>query len=214
LNDLLSLDAAMPEQPNFTRDVARFGAFSDGVMVVSMTLLILNVQLPDTASTPGVDNLYAALVANWTNYLGYILSFIVTAQYWMGYTAYFGRMRAVDDRFAWLNILFLLVVGFIPFVTAVITKHEDALATSLYAATMILVALLLIGMSLYATRNGLLQARFAPHEWWKEVEPWLQIAAVFGASIVVAHFAPRYARLVWLFLAVPLRPRLGFRSKS
>jgi uncharacterized membrane protein len=88
------------------RDIGRLNAFTDGVLVVSMTLLILNVELPDNIEKLDGWPLIEALHALWPKYLGYLLSFIVIAQYWMGYTDQFGRMQSADSGFAWLNIFF------------------------------------------------------------------------------------------------------------
>ncbi|HTU52575.1 MAG TPA: TMEM175 family protein, partial [Acetobacteraceae bacterium] len=87
------------------RDVGRLNAFTDGVMVVAMTILILNIDLPETVGSLDSARLLAALVALWPRYLGYVLSFLVIGQYWLGYTRQFGAMRAADERFAELNIL-------------------------------------------------------------------------------------------------------------
>jgi uncharacterized membrane protein len=185
------------------RDTNRFNAFTDGVMVVSMTLLILNVELPDQIDTLDGIPLLWALGENWTNYFGYLLSFLVIAQYWMGYTEYFGPIQKVDNGFAWLNIFFLLVVGFIPFVTALISRNPGSVATSLYAANMIAVSALLIAMSRYANRNGLFETTAPPDRWQADIAPWIKIIVVFGLSIVIAQFSAEFGKLFWLLLAVP-----------
>jgi uncharacterized membrane protein len=100
-------------------------------------------------------------------------------------------------------MLFLLVVGFVPFATSVLTGHRGSVATALYATTMIVLSLQLIGMGFYAIRRGLLVTD--GHEpTWRDVEPWIRIAAVFAISIVVAQLHPTWARAVWLLLALPL----------
>jgi hypothetical protein len=55
-------------------------------------------------------------------------------------------------------------------------------------------------------RKGLIVSHLPPRQRWREVSAWLQIALVFGASIVVAQFNPGIAKLVWLLLAVPAVP--------
>jgi uncharacterized membrane protein len=190
-------------EPEKTRDVVRFNAFTDGVMVVSMTILILNVNLPENIKDLDGLALAKTLLDIWPHFLGYALSFIVVAQYWMGYTDFFGGLRAVDGGFAWRNILLLLAIGFIPFVTSLLSHNEGWLATSLYAAVMILIAAILIDMGLYALRHDLLARRWPPGEEWREIYPWLQIAAVFGISILIAQFDPGLAKLSWILLAVP-----------
>ena len=123
-------------------DIGRLNAFSDGVMVVSMTLLVLDVRLPETVANLEGSQLLHALADLWPKYFGYMLSFVVIAQYWIGYTEKFGRMRAASAGFARLNVLLLLAIGFIPFVTAVLSQNHGGVATSLYAATMVVVSLL------------------------------------------------------------------------
>jgi uncharacterized membrane protein len=199
-------------EPKTDRDVGRFNAFTDGVMVVSMTLLILNVQLPDTVKNLDGLGLLRALGDIWPNYVGYVLSFLVIAQYWMGYTDYFGDLRKVDNGFVWLTILLLLVVGFVPFVTAMLSRNGGWLSTALYALAMMLISTLLIAMSFYARRKGLIEAQFPDDPWWREVAPWLQIVFVFALSIAVALWNPQLAKFVWLLLAVPVTRYLPNRS--
>jgi uncharacterized membrane protein len=194
----------MPEERR-TRDVGRLNAFSDGVMVVSMTLLVLDVRLPDTVASIDGPQLLHALAELWPKYFGYAVSFLVIARYWMGYTEKFGGMRAVDNGFVWLNIFFLLAVGFIPFVTSVVSQNHGWVATTLYAVTMVVVVSLLIAMWFYAAGKGLVDCSWPPRQQWREVVPWIQIAVVFSVSIVVAQYDPRFAKLVWLLLALPTR---------
>jgi len=189
------------------RDVSRLNAFTDGVVVVSMTLLILNIELPESIAGLGGARLLHALAGLWPRYLAYILSFLVIGQYWLGYTRQFGSMRAADERFAEINILFLLVVGFMPFTTALVSRNGGAIATSVYAATMIAASLLLILLWLYAVRQGLVESREPPGRRWREISRSLEIVAVFAGSIAVAQYDGRLARWVWLLLAIPILPR-------
>jgi uncharacterized membrane protein len=185
------------------RDIGRLNAFTDGIIVVSMTLLILDVRLPETLGDLDGAKLLHGLAELWPKLFGYIVSFLVIAQYWMGYTDRFGRMQRADNGFAWLNILLLLVIGFIPFVTALLGRNHGAVATALYAGTMVCISMLLVVMWLYAARKGLLEAPGSAGAQWRAVAPWLQIAAVFGLSIAVALFNARIAKLTWLLLLVP-----------
>jgi uncharacterized membrane protein len=128
------------------KDAERLNAFTDGIFVVSMTLLVLDIRLPDLPAENGNRELIRALSELWPKYFGYVVSFLVIAQYWLGYTSRFARMRSIDSGFAWLNMLFLLVVGFVPFATTILTGHRGSVATSLYDATMIVLSLQLTGM--------------------------------------------------------------------
>lgn len=189
------------------RDIGRLNAFTDGVMVVSMTLLILNIELPENIGGLDGPRLLHELATLWPRYLGYVLSFLVIGQYWLGYTRQFGAMRAADEGFAKLNILFLLVIGFVPFATALIARNGGSVASMLYAATMIAASALLIALWLYALRNGLVESSEPPGRRWRELSPTIEVVAIFTLSIVLAQYDSHLARWLWLLLAVPLLPR-------
>jgi uncharacterized membrane protein len=202
------LETHVPDDSHGNRDVARLNAFTDGIFVVSMTLLVLDIRLPELPVDIGDRALLHALSELWPKYFGYAVSFLVIAQYWLGYTDKFGGMRSIDPGFAWQNMLFLLVVGFVPFVTTLLTGHRGSVATTVYATTMTVISLQLIGMWFYASRKGLLITGIRTSS-WRDVVPWIRIALVFAISIVVAQLHPTWARAVWLFLAVPLGRRLS-----
>ena len=98
------------QQPLRPRDIGRLNAFTDGIIVVSMTLLVLDIRLPEHLSNHDGAELVHALVELWPKFFGYALSFLVIAQYWLGYTEEFGDMEAADSTFARLNILLLLFI--------------------------------------------------------------------------------------------------------
>ena len=190
--------------PPATRDVSRLNSFVDGVMVVSMTLLVLDVRLPEGLAATDGRALIDALLSLWPKYFAYVVSFLVIAQYWLGYTDKFKNIKAADTTFAGLSILFLLVIGIVPFVTAVLAVNHGVVATTLYAGTMIVASLLLVIIWTYAVRRGFVASDFPPGQRWRDVGPWLQLAAVFALSIVIALFDAHYARISWLLLAVPV----------
>jgi uncharacterized membrane protein len=185
------------------RDIVRLNAFADGVIVVSMTLLILNIEIPDSVRTLDDTALLQTLASQWPHFIGYALSFFVIAMYWLGYSKAFGGMKEADDAFAMLLVVFLFTIGFIPFATGLLGRNGGFIATTLYASTMIATSLALALMWAYATSAGLLKRQFPKADWWREIFPLIQTATIFGASIVIAWFDPDYAKLSWLLLAVP-----------
>jgi phosphatidylglycerophosphate synthase len=104
------------------------------------------------------------------------------------------------------------VIGFIPFVTTLLSDNDGSVATSLYAATMVAVALILIRMWYYAAGKGFVESKVPPAERWRDVTAWIQIAAIFGISIVVAQFNATAAKLMWLLLLVPFDKLVAGRA--
>ena len=184
-----------------TREVERLTAFTDGVMAIAITLLVLDIRLPRPAG--GLDDaaLMADLLAIWPQYFGYALSFLVIGNFWVGHTRRLRTLKSVDGGLLWLNILFLLTIGFMPFATSVLSETAGRVATILYAGTMIVASLLLTLIWRYAVRHE--HAVLPKSERRMESLRSLTVPGVFTLSIVVAWFAPGYARDTWLLL-IPL----------
>jgi len=193
------------------RDVERVGAFTDGVLAIAITLLVLDIRLPDGVAGMTDAALGSALIEIWPKYLGYLISFLVIGNYWMIHTAKFRELKAVNHRFIVLNILFLLVVGSIPFVTSVLSENDGRVATMLYAATMGIASALLAVMGFYAESKGLVEKPQTDDGPVMHILRSLLGAIVFLASIVVAVFDASLARYCWLLLipvSIFARPRL------
>ena len=184
-----------------TRDVERLTAFTDGVIAIAITLLVLDIRLPRPAGGLDDAGLLADLLAIWPQYFGYVLSFLVIGNFWVGHTRRLRTLRSVDTRLLWLNILFLLVIGFMPFVTSVLSENDGRVATILYAATMIVASLLLTLVWRHAVRRE--HAVLTRPERRVERLRALIVPGVFALSIVVAVYAPGRARETWLLL-IPL----------
>ncbi len=194
------------------RDVERLTAFTDGVMAIAVTLLVLDIRLPRPAGGLDDATLLADLLAIWPKYFGYALSFVVIGNFWVGHTRRLRTLKSVDGGLLWLNILFLLAIGFMPFVTSVLSENAGRVATILYAATMIVASLLLTLVWRYAARRE--HVDLPKVERRVEALRSLTVPGVFALSIVVAWYLPGYARDTWLLLIplLPLGRRLGRRS--
>jgi uncharacterized membrane protein len=138
------------------------------------------------------------------SYPGCVPGFVVISQHRLAYMHRVGTVRGADDGFAQLNATFLPIIAFVSFVTALVSRNHGRAATSPDAATMVVAWLLLVVMRLYAVRKGLVEPCEAPGRRWPELAASMQIAAIFGASVVVAAREARWTRLVRPLLAVPM----------
>ena len=94
----------------------RLEAFSDGVIAIAITLLSLEIRLPEDLS------LLDGLSSLWPGYVGFVLSFLLIGQVWLNHHAIFQRIRYVDQWVLVWNLLLLLDVAFLPFATTVLTR--------------------------------------------------------------------------------------------
>jgi uncharacterized membrane protein len=137
----------------------RIEAFSDGVFAIAITLLILEIHVPDNFGHPGQpDNLLAGLLSLWPSYFAYVVSFVVIGIFWANHHYVFNLYKKTDHIFNLLNVLFLMCISFLPLPTAVLGKHmEDATnrqtAVEFYALGMLLPVVAWLLCWLYA-RSG------------------------------------------------------------
>ena len=109
-------------------ETARLETFSDGVFAIAATLLILEIRPPQGAS------LASGLAHLWPSYLAYAISFATIGIMWINHHAVFKQIARVDRTFLVINVLFLLVIAFIPFPTEVLARnlHGDARTAAIF----------------------------------------------------------------------------------
>jgi uncharacterized membrane protein len=126
----------------------RLEAFSDGVFAIAITLLVLEIHVPD----PGTGNLAHELGAQWPSYVAYAVSFLTIGIIWINHHAMIRRVKAVDHELLTLNILLLLFVGLLPFTTALMAAYlqeseGEALAAAIYAGSFLLMSIVFAFMN-------------------------------------------------------------------
>jgi uncharacterized membrane protein len=95
---------------------SRLEAFSDGVFAIAATLLILNVNIT------GVP-LGKALVHGWPSYVAYAVSFLTIGIMWVNHHGVFSQIDKVDRTFLMINVVFLMLVAFVPFPTRLVAEN-------------------------------------------------------------------------------------------
>ena len=113
----------------------RLEAFSDGVIAVAITLLVLDITVPDPGSAHGLAH---ALGHNWPKYAAYAVSFLTIGIIWINHHVMVGRLREVDHSILLLNLFLLLTIGILPFATALMSRYLQEssgqhLAAAVYA---------------------------------------------------------------------------------
>lgn len=127
----------------------RLEAFSDGVFAVAITLLVLNLQVPQLASA---SELVSSLGALWPKLLSYALSFVIVGIYWVAHHNTFHYIKRSDRNLLWLNILLLMCIVFLPFPTALLGQYpEQRVSIIIYAGTLVITGLVLQALWWYAT---------------------------------------------------------------
>jgi uncharacterized membrane protein len=130
-------------------ETTRVEAFSDGVLAIAITLLVLELRPPDVE--PG--SLARGLAGLWPSYTAYVVSFLVIGVMWVNHHALFQTIARVDRMLMFLNLLLLLTIAVIPFPTAVVAANLNGNPADARAATVLYsVVSLLVGFGFTAVR--------------------------------------------------------------
>ena len=101
-------------------DTVRLEALSDGVIAVAITLLVLDLRVPELEPD---QPLWNALTANWPSYAAYVTSFLVIGILWINHHSLFRQIRYATRGLMLANLTFLMLVVAIPFVTSLVSKY-------------------------------------------------------------------------------------------
>jgi len=132
------------------QNTSRIESFSDAIIAIAMTLLILEVHVPvltATSTTAVIHGLFGVL----PNFLSFALSFITLAVIWVNHHTFFHNLRGTDGALQWYNNHLMFWVCVIPFVTAFLGQHPFVpVVVALYGVVMAMMALAFTLMVRYA----------------------------------------------------------------
>lgn len=113
----------------------RLAAFSDGVIAIVITIMVLELKVPHGAG-------WAALVEVWPHFIAYALSFIYLAIYWNNHHHLFHAVARVDGLILWANCNLLFWLSLVPVSTAWLGENFPAAApTALYGVALLMPAI-------------------------------------------------------------------------
>ena len=98
--------------------------FSDAVFAIAITLLVIEIKIPEIHETPVTDNAVLHKLAELIpKFVGFLVSFILIGQYWIVHHRMFSFVINFTDRLIWLNILFLFAIALMPFSTGFYSEY-------------------------------------------------------------------------------------------
>jgi len=189
----------------------RVVAFSDGVFAIAITLLVLQLEVPDLPDSVSGDVLERALRDLVSQGVSYFIGFAVIGAFWLGHHRFFDRLRGADGPLMVLNLAFLAFISLMPFTTGVFGRFGHAeVSVILYAANVVAASAAETAMLWAAMRRGLLAPHAIGDRRWTLFDSFFP-GIVFLCSIAVAFVDPRLAPWTWLGLLLA-RP-IGLRAR-
>jgi uncharacterized membrane protein len=159
---------------------ARLEAFSDGVIAVIITIMVLELKVP---ATDGVGGLRAVL----PTVILYLLSFIQVGIYWVNHHYLIDEAEAVSHGTLWANLIFLFCLSLFPFATDWVgEKHLSPFATALYAGVSILPGVSYTALWLTVRKKS----SMPPHASWGKL---ISSMSLYLLAIPVALYRPMLA---------------------
>ncbi len=185
----------------------RIEALTDGIFATVMTILVLGLRVPQL-NVPE-SSLSLEIVNLWPSILIYALSFVTLGLYWVGHHTQFHYVKHVDRVLLWINILFLLSIGFIPFSTQLLTDYPwPPTAVRVYGGNLIANGLLLYATWWYATSGDrLVEKGLDPHIITTAKRRILVGPAVISLGLIASFFDTRVSVILFM-LVIPfyIRP--------
>ncbi len=158
----MSTSADQSASPGFMGR-GRVEAFSDGVIAVAITLLVLDLRVPEPDAIGGLGRRLAEL---WPNYLAYAISFLAIGIMWLNHHTMLHRLVSVDRSVLVLNLLLLMCIVVLPFATSLMATYLDEpdgghLAAVVYAGSFLVTSAVFLTMQyhLLVRRRYLLRDR-------------------------------------------------------
>jgi uncharacterized membrane protein len=134
----------------------RLEAFSDGVIAIAITLLVLELHVP---AAGGDQSLGHELAHQWPSYVGYAVSFVTIGIIWVNHHAMVSRIAHANHTLLMLNLFLLMSIAILPFTTALVAEYlrepeGEHLAAAIYSGSLLIMGLAFFAMQRYALEGG------------------------------------------------------------
>jgi uncharacterized membrane protein len=201
--------------------ISRLEAFSDGVLAVAVTLLVLNIVVPE----PPVHDLAHQLGRRWPSYDAYAVSFITIGIIWINHHIVIGRLREADHAILILNLVLLMTIGLLPFATNLLSTYlnrgtGEHLAAAIYAGAFLAmsIAFTLLNWHILMRKTHLLHTQLSLAERRQILARFVTGLVPYAVATALA-FVSQYATLaicaaIAIFYALPVASGAAGRARA
>jgi uncharacterized membrane protein len=202
----------MPSSTRYQRrgenlEFSRVVFFTDAVFAIAMTLLVVEVGVPDPIRGAAADDpgaLLEVLGDKVPLIAAFFVGCFVIGSYWAAHHRFMSWLAAVDPGFVGLTVVYLAFVALLPFPTSVLGEFGDnPISAVLFAVNLGVVSTMEAVLFVHARRRRLFREDWPEQVYRWELRASLSPVLVFALSVPVAFVKPWLAILVW-FLAFPL----------
>ena len=189
------------EKTHGTHGNERINAFSDGVFAIVITLLVLELKVPEHLPEGGLLALLPSLLPS---LLGHVISFVLVGMFWVGHHNMFLGIKRHDRALLWLNNFFLLAIATMPFFAGLLAHHTTDQASMIAYALNLIVAGVFLWMTWrHATQKRRLVSAEMPAAVVSHVERRILMAPVLCVFAIISTFInPSISQFIFVLIAL------------
>lgn len=175
---------------------ARVEFFSDAVFAIVITLLILDIHVPEVAYSA----LPHALEETVPNLISYLLSFTVIGLYWVGHHYYFRCVKKVNNVLLWLNLFHLLLVSLIPIPTALMGAYPfQPIPILIYGLNLLALNLYsLLVLYYFHTHKQVVTPAFTDEIFKRFINLFLIVNGAYLVAIAISFLSPITSFIIYI----------------
>ncbi|MBC7601199.1 MAG: DUF1211 domain-containing protein [Ramlibacter sp.] len=194
----------------------RLDALTDGIFAVAMTLLVIELKLPEAEVIRDSAELGYALAHLIPKVLSWVISFSVLAIFWWGHHRVMHHVKQIDGKLVAINLMFLAAVSFMPFASSISGNYPRVFASQIvYSGTMALTGCAAIALWRYVHRHPELCETPMSEDAYRgaRVRIGMLMAVSVLACLIAFWFAPAgNTAFMLMVLSRPLTRWMGKRS--
>lgn len=207
---------ASEEDPEPSLELERIVFFSDAVMAIVATILVIELALPDLSAGELASQLPELLISLFPKFISYCLSFMIIGSFWVRHHMIFSYIRKYDYRLIWSNIFFLLFLALVPFATGVLGAAVfNVTSVIFYSGVVASASIMFLVMWMYASRGyRLVSQSISKKSIQYEERRSILTTTAFLLAIPVAFVDVRLSVAVWAMapLAFGIYRRISTRQ--
>ncbi len=183
----------------------RLQALTDGVFAIVMTLLVLEIHVPEIIDVSSAHGLWLALATLAPKLISFAISFIILGMFWVAHHTEFHYIKKLDHKLIWLNIFYLLFISFLPFSAALIGSYtHNQAAVIVYGLHLVMLVLIHYAMWQHASEHKDLVIDYLDPRINKLVSRISMFAAAsYVTAIVLSFFSLELSLIIYILVPLP-----------
>jgi uncharacterized membrane protein len=181
----------------------RIETLVDGIFAISMTLLVLSLDVPVLSSTVTDITLQNYLWGLWPKFYIYALSFILLAVFWRINHEQFSRINKTDNTLVWINVIWLMFVALVPFSTSLVGDYGDMQSAAIFFnLNMLFIGLFSFFNWYYASSHDFIRLKLDKKTYRRMIRLNLIFPLMALIAIGLSFISPSWSTLTYMLILV------------